>query len=224
MKHFALIVCCLLFSAVSFAGVTVNYTLDGNYVVQISRSKFVEWTATSTCVDSNGNKHKATGGGGDNPVNAIYGTANFNGSSGVTFDVTVAGTFNQDASNDTVVITWSTDGTCTLISVNDGYAVYDAPVPASATGTYSLTTDTTTGVGTGAITVTIGPEIESFGFLATGANVQCIVGSTENVVLSNIMLTAGSSKTPYKVVYAGTAQHTNAYVNPCPSGSSKLAR
>lgn len=217
MKRFALIVCCVLFSALSFAQVTTVYTLDGNYLVETSKSHSPSWIVSSECIDKGGNLHYQSGGGSESSNVAVYGVANFNGSSGVTFKVTEAGVFDQAASNATVKITWSTDGTCTVLSVNNGHAVYDPPVPYSVSGTYSLTTHTTSGIGTGVITLAVGTEINFFEFQATGAYVQCFVPSSskELVVLSTITLNGHVTKEPNKIVLSGTAQHTNRYVNPC---------
>lgn len=219
MKHFALIVCCVLFSAVSFAQVTTVYTLDGNYLVETSKSHSPSWGVTGECTDKNGDRHSQYGGGNESSNVAVYGVANFNGSSDVKFVVTAAGNFDQAKSNATVKIEWSTDGTCTVISVNNGHAVYDPPVQYSLEGTYSLTTDTTSGIGTGVITVTVGTELNFFEFQATGAYVQCFVPSSskELVVLSSITLNGHVTTEPNKIVLSGTAQHTNAYVNPCSS-------
>jgi len=218
MKRFALIVCCVFFSAVSFAQVTTVYTLDGSYLVQTSKSHSPSWNVTSKCVDKNGDLHSQSGGGGESSNVAVYGVATFfTGSSDVTFEVTEAGLFDQAKSNATVKIEWGTDGTCTVISVNNGHAVYDPPVQASLSGTYSLTTNTTSGIGTGVITLTVANEINFFEFQATGAYVQCFVPSSskELVVLSTITLNGHVTTEPNKIVLSGTAQHTNDYVNPC---------
>jgi hypothetical protein len=217
MKRFALIVCCVLFSAVSFAQVTTVYTLDGNYLVQTSRSHSPSWYVTSECIDKGGIAHYATGGGAESSIDSLYGVATFKGT-GVTFKGTLDGTFDQAKSNATVKIKWSTDGTCTVLSVNNGYAVYDPPVQGLLSGTYSLTTVTASGIGTGVVTMAVGAKIaDFFDFQATGAYVQCFVPSSskEFVVLSTIMLYGRVTTQPNKITLSGTAQHTNDYVNPC---------
>jgi hypothetical protein len=215
LKRFALIVCCVLFSGVSLAQVTTVYTLLGSYLVQGSRPWYAAWNSSSTCYDSNGNIHRASGGASMTYNIAKYGVVTFNGVSEVTGNLYTAGLLDQAASNLTVRITWSTDGKCTVLSVDNGHAVFKPPVQKSGLATYSLTTDTASGIATGVISA----AHSSITFQATGAFVQCFSGSTQVVVLSTIMLDSFPlGAQPNELFFTGTGQHTNTYnFNPCPA-------
>jgi len=63
MKNLALIASFAFFFSLSAAAQTPSYKLSGSYVFQISKAKSSPWTATSTCIDKDGNLHHATGGG-----------------------------------------------------------------------------------------------------------------------------------------------------------------
>lgn len=209
MKRLSLIASLLVLSSASSAQVNYTYTLLGDYLFQISGVKTNNWSATSQCTDQNGFVHTASGGGSITYTASNYGTATFDGNGGLTASETQTSVFDQNASNATVQITWSTDGNCVPTVVN-GYAVFDSPVHQVQSGTYSLNVKD----GTGTMSVGSGGGAT---FQATGTYAHCISGGVTYVVLASLIFQAYSDITPNLMAEVGTFQHGNDTVNPCPA-------
>jgi hypothetical protein len=209
MKRLSLIASLVVLSSASSAQVNYTYTLLGDYIFQISGVKTNGWSASSQCTDQNGILHTASGGGSITYTASNYGTGSFDGKGGVIASEIQTSVFDQNASNATVQITWSTDGNCVPTVVN-GNAVFDPPVHQVQSGTYSLNVKD----GTGTMSVGSGGGAT---FQATGTYAYCVSGGVTYVVLATLMFQANSGGTPNLLSEVGIFQHGNDTVNPCPA-------
>jgi len=207
MKHLALIALLLVLSSAAYANPTTTYTLVGGYIFQLNGTQNSAWSATSQCTDQNGNLHMATGGGSIIYTVTTYGTATFYGNGRATVSETQASNFDQDLSNATVQITWSSDGNC-IPTIYNGYAVFDPPTKQELSGSYSISAQN----GTGTLRFSDGGA----DFQSTGVYATCTIGAATYVVPGTIMIEAYSTTTPHLVVDAGIGQHNNAPVSACP--------
>jgi hypothetical protein len=210
MKYAALVVYVLV-SCVSFAqsqslhtspaGVNYFRQVSGDYFFQASNPEFASWSQTSSCVDQNNQVHTQTAGGSTAYLYMSYGTVNFGVSGSVSSSQTTYGFFDQQATNATIVIQWSQDGTCTLLNVNNGHAVFDPPQDTSKDGFYSL--DPLTGQG----------EIDFFGSVPTpfqvgGVFTSCLQNGVQYVVANNFLAEGFSKSTPNLVTGAVVGEHS----------------
>jgi hypothetical protein len=121
-----------------------NASLKGKYSFQGNGPNQNYWYASITCYDHNGNPYTVSAGGSEVSSQGDVGAMTFDGKGNVTGTFTEYGDFDQAASNATVV------PSCTPGQSNNGYAVYDAPVTGTVTGTYLVQSN-----GTGAMTMTV---------------------------------------------------------------------
>src|SRR5579863_8068638 len=145
MKQIALIISTLVISSTAFAQYS-NANLNGTYSFQFANPSNDSWSKTVPCPTNS--SITATGGGSTTPMSGVYGVITFDGNRNVTaVSVTQFGKINQNASNNTVKITFNSS--CQVTSINNGQIIYEAPSMQTATGTYSVQSG-----GTGTISLT----------------------------------------------------------------------
>ena len=210
MKISWLLLACLL-PSMCFAQTTIKYDLAGNYIFASSVTRSSSWFAKSECVTYHGDIAVANGGGSIEYIKTVYGTLSFNGSGVAGATMTTLSIFDKTKSDATVQITWSTDGNC-IPTVNNGYAVFDAPTGQSQSGTYSINSTT----GTGTITLS-GSRWGQF--QTTGSFASCASGGAIYVIPNTILVeTVAQTTPPTPNLYGGSgiAEHANGVLLACP--------
>jgi len=139
MKTILLVSISILTLAVAaFAGVKPSdASLKGVYGFNSAKPQTNSWWAQVSCPNYTG----TIGAGSDTSTPVSDGTFTFDGKGDVTFSFYKYGQFDQTLSNETVQ--WTCDQNGNPIITNNGYAVYDAPVAESGSGTYTVNSDYT---------------------------------------------------------------------------------
>ncbi|MFZ1130032.1 MAG: hypothetical protein WBV31_14600 [Terriglobales bacterium] len=185
MKKAVLAICIVLVSASpGFAATVGNSSLKGTYSFQLGGPHMDWWSASITCYDPHGNPYTVSGGGSDVSSESIVGTITFDGKGNLTGAYTKYGSFDQAASNATILLS------CSPGVGNSGYAVYDPPSTGTFKGTYSVQSN-----GTGALTLALSSG-ESVGFvleLGGTAAVRTSVFLTEFDSTTNKVDVSGSA-------------------------------
>lgn len=134
MKKIALITLILLVSATGFAQTYSNANLNGAYSVQFGTPQSYNWSKTFTCPTNS--QVTFTVNGSSTGMDAVSGTATFDGNGNLSLTITEIGQENQTASANTTSVTWNSS--CQVVSVNSGHVVYKAASTKTQTGTYSI--------------------------------------------------------------------------------------
>ena len=127
---------------------TTSASLNGVYMMQMSKPKMQEWSAQKVC--TYGNQKVTYFGGGHVTYNQVlHGTATFDGKGHWKATAIEEPQFDQPKSNATVVITCpaTQNGSPTI---NNGHAVFDTAPTQQVAGTYVVTAN-----GTGTMTLSV---------------------------------------------------------------------
>jgi len=128
----------LVLSAVAFGITPSNASLSGTYAINYHSASYNSWFAQVSCPHYTGSLYA----GSTTTNEVVDGKIIFDAKGSVpSFSVYQYSHFNQALSNATP--TWACDPNGNPYITNPGYAVYDAPIPDSGTGTYSIQSDYT---------------------------------------------------------------------------------
>jgi hypothetical protein len=170
VKKIAPITLILLVSATGFAQTYSNANLSGSYSVQFGTPQSYNWSKTFTCPTNS--QVTFTVNGSSTGMDAVSGTATFDGNGNVSLTITEIGQENQTASANTTSVTWNSS--CQVVSVNSGHVVYKAASTKTQTGTYSIQSS-----GTGTMSETGSSQSQTL-LLAATSN-----GLSTTVLVSN---------------------------------------
>lgn len=145
----------LLMCGIAFGATPSATSLSGSYVFNFSQTQQAYWSKSISCTYK-GDKNTYTASNWSAYTQLTYGTMTFNGKGQVTVTMTQVHMFNQDASNDSIVIKCGTEGGYTS---NGGQLVYDPAASGTMTGTYTVASD-----GTGSITIGTGADAGTLDF------------------------------------------------------------
>jgi hypothetical protein len=149
----------LMLSAAAFAASPSATSLSGSYVFNFSQTQQAYWSKSITCTYK-GNTNTYTAANWSAYTQLTYGTMTFNGKGQATVTMTQVHTFDQEASNASIVIKCGTKGGYTS---NGGQLVYDAPASGTMTGAYTVASD-----GAGSITIGSGADAGALDFDIAG--------------------------------------------------------
>ena len=133
MKKMLFAICLLLVAvSASFAATPTDASLKGSYSLQLASIHLEQWSATINCSNPGGGQYTLSFGGSTVDNQPGLGVITFDGKGNVTGSATIYGQFDQNLTTATVV------PSCTPGGGSNGNAVYDPPMVATFTGTYSI--------------------------------------------------------------------------------------
>jgi hypothetical protein len=173
VKHVALITSLLLLSVTAWGQTYSNANLNGNYSFNFGSPQSYSWSKTFTCPTQSQMSYTLYS--SQTGMNVVFGVGTFDGNGNVTIASTEIGRENQTASANTTSVTWN--GSCQVVSQNNGHVVYQAATKKTQTGTYSIQSN-----GTGTMSETGSSQSQTLLLAATNGGLSTTVLITNTQV------------------------------------------
>jgi hypothetical protein len=158
-----------------------NASLDGTYVFHISTVHEGYWYKTKNCTyeTSKGTSTFTYSGGGQRAFSEIInGQMTFNGKGGVSITYTNMNSFNQTASNNSVIIPACPAKEGASLNINNGSLVLETQGPGTIEATYAVESN-----GAGTITLPDGQgtlDLNLTAFTSTGLSTTVLILNPDN--------------------------------------------